>query len=348
MMFTTDQHAMTVDHRMLDKLISELMKSAGLPGLTVFAIQQGSEYSDVFGIQSVETNRPVDAQTVFEAASLSKPVVAYAALQLMDAGTLDLDVPLSHIIGPLVPDDVASAAITPRHVLSHTTGLPNWRRNEFPLRTYFLPGSRFSYSGEGFVYLQSAIEHLTGEPLDALIKQLVFDPLGMNTSSFLWQDSFSENAAIGHGSDGTVEPKFKPGKANAAFSLHTTASDYGRFVLSAMDGALLEEGTAQLWMETQVPTPHDRFEDLGRPPTDTDFNVTWGLGWGIEPDSNSFFHWGANPGATAFVLGVPKERTAVVVFINSDAGLKFVPSIINHISPGPHPALTWLGLPDVK
>lgn len=242
MMFTTDQHAMTVDHRMLDKLISELMKYDGLPGLTVFAIQQASEYSGVFGIQSVETNRPVDA----------------------------------------------------------------------------------------------------------LIKQLVFDPLEMNTSSFRWQDSFSENAAIGHGSDGTVEPKFKPGKANAAFSLHTTASDYGRFVLSAMDGALLEEGTAQLWMETQVPTPHDRFEDLGRPPTDTDFNVTWGLGWGIEPDSNSFFHWGANLGATAFVLGVPKERTAVVVFINSDAGLKFVPSIINHISPGPHPALTWLGLPDVK
>ena len=122
--------------RGLKERISELMKSGQVPGLAIFTTRDGVEGIGAFGVRNIETGAPVDAHTVFESASLSKPAVAHAALQLVDAGQLDLDEPLSRFVGQLVPRDPASASITARHVLSHTTGLPNWRRNDVPLRTY--------------------------------------------------------------------------------------------------------------------------------------------------------------------------------------------------------------------
>lgn len=320
------------------------MTAAGVPGLSMFVILDGSQDTWAFGIRNGTTKEPVNSQTVFEAASLSKPIVACVALQLVSAGKLDLDEPLSRIVGPLVPSDSASANITARHVLSHTTGLPNWRSHDFPLRTYFKPGSRFSYSGEGFVYLQSALERLTAEPLDLLVNRLVFSPLGMNNSSFIWRESFNDNVASGHTCDGKIEAKFKPNRANAAFSLHTTAADYGRFVTAVMEGDLLPEWMAFQWLEPQVTPPRGSFEALENTLFVAENGVFWGLGWGLEVDNKAFFHWGANPGMTAFVLGMPAKRTAFVAFMNSDRGLDIVPGIVEHFMPGQHPSLTWLGL----
>lgn len=326
----------------------DLMKRSRVPGLSLVFIRNGAHDILPLGVRSMQTQEPVDDETVFEAASLSKPLVACATLRLVDAGKLDLDEPLSRFAGPLVLDDPASARITARHVLSHTTGLPNWRRDDLPLRTYFAPGSRFSYSGEGFVYLQSALERLTGEPLELLVRRLVLDPVGMERSSFVWLDKFSGAAASGHSGDGQVVPKFKPSRANAAFSLHTTASDYGKFVVAAMEGRLLSSRTAGLWLEPQVPTPRGGFEALGPVPPEAEPGVFWGLGWGLEPGDGAFFHWGANPGMTAFVLAAPERRATFVVFMNSDAGLDIVPVVAGHLMQGRHPALTWLELPQAS
>jgi CubicO group peptidase (beta-lactamase class C family) len=104
-----------------------------------------------------ETGDPVNVRTVFHAASLTKPIVSYAVLQLVDAGVLDLDEPLSRSIPSIVPDDSTSALITIRHVLTHTCGLQNILGKE-PARIYFRPGSWFSYSSLGFSLLQSAVE----------------------------------------------------------------------------------------------------------------------------------------------------------------------------------------------
>ncbi|MGF6253459.1 serine hydrolase domain-containing protein [Ensifer sp. LBL] len=324
--------------------ISQLMASAGVPGLSIFVAREGERYTRGFGIRNRQTSERVYSQTVFEAASLSKPVVAHVALQLVDAGILDLDTPLSQFVGPLVADDPLAARITTRHVLAHTAGLPNWRRDDYPLRTYFQPGSRFSYSGEGFVYLQSALERLTGEPLEVVVQRLVIEPLGMNSSSFVWRDSFNGNVAFGHDDEGNAGAKFKPDRANAAYSLHTTARDYGRFVVAAMEGTLLSQNTGRVWMEPQVATPKARIEALDSTSPETEAGVSWGLGWGLEPEVGAFFHWGANPGARAFVMGIPKQRTAFVAFMNSDTGLDVVPGIVEHVTQGQHPALSWLGL----
>jgi CubicO group peptidase (beta-lactamase class C family) len=329
----------------LQSLDPALIGSAGVPGLSMAVIRKGElEHILYLGVRDNRTKVPVNAETVFEAASLSKPLVAFAALQLVDAGKLNIDEPLSRIVPILVPAESRSSSITARHVLAHTTGLPNWRREEYPLRTYFSPGSRFSYSGEGFVYLQSAIERLLDEPLENVMKQLVFEPLRMDRSSYVWQAPFEENFAASHDEHGHVGDKFRPTSANAAYSLHSTASDYARFLVAAMSGARLSKPTHREWLRPQVRVPAGRSEALDSDPPETHRAVAWGLGWGLEPARKAFFHWGANPGASAFAIGVPAERSALVLFANSDNGLGIVPRLLHAFLPGEHPALSWLGL----
>jgi CubicO group peptidase (beta-lactamase class C family) len=295
-------------------------------------------------VRNADTKEPITAGTIFEAASLSKIVVAHAALQQVSAGALDLDEPLSRFAGPILHSDVGSSAITTRHVLSHTTGLPNWRRDEFPLKIYFQPGSRFSYSGEGFVYLQSALEKLARDSLNEIMKKLVFQPFGMHHSSFLWQERFSNNFASPHNDDGQPATKFRPIAANAAYSLHTTAADFARFIAAALRGDRLAPEIAQLWITPQIHAPKGRYEALESTPPETDDSVAWGLGWGLEPRRGNVFQWGSNVGATAFAIGSPEKGSALCAFANSNTGLDIMPSIVETLLPGDHPSFAWLGL----
>src|SRR5712692_9158601 len=121
----------------------------------------------------------VDENTVFDGASLTKPVFAHAVLQLADQGHLSLDAPLGHYLPNYIPNDDRASRISAKHVLSHSAGLPNWRNADFPLKTYFQPGDQFSYSGEGYLYLQKAIEAITGEKIHTLVERSVFQPFGM-------------------------------------------------------------------------------------------------------------------------------------------------------------------------
>ena len=138
--------------------VGQLISDAQVPGLSMAVIRNGGiETPAAAGVRNARDAASVDEHTIFDAASLSKPVFAYAVLQLIDAGALALDTSLSRYAPDYVPDDPRAGAITVRHVLSHSSGLPNWRTADLPLRTYFPPGERFSYSGEGFVWLQRAV-----------------------------------------------------------------------------------------------------------------------------------------------------------------------------------------------
>jgi putative CocE/NonD family hydrolase len=309
-----------------------LIDSAGIPGMSMAFLRDGEiAWTKGFGVRSVTDSARVDQNTVFEAASLSKPVVAYVSLKLVDAGLLNLDRPLrEYITIPELADGRASR-LTGRMVLSHTTGLQNERIGQEPLALAFEPGERFRYSGEGFVLLQRALESITGESLDALSRRLVFDPLGMTRSGFTWRANFADNAASGHGDFKSPRTPSRPIVARAPSSLQTTAHDYALFVRAILHRNGLQDQT---------------FHQMTTPQVTVVPGIAWGLGWSLEiPDSvRTLWHWGenSNSGFTSFVLADPVQRSAVVYFANSGTGLGIVRRVLALMG-GSHAAPAFMG-----
>jgi CubicO group peptidase (beta-lactamase class C family) len=326
--------------------LEQLLRDGRVPGLSYALIRDGQiAETRAIGVGDVSTGTPIDADTIFEAASLSKPVFAYAVLQLIDQGVLSLDTPLSKYVPDYVTDDPRAASITVRNVLSHTTGLPNWRGGRTPLKTYFPPGERFSYSGEGYIWLQRVVETVTGQPFNDVMTRLVFDPLEMHRSSYLWRADFEADYARPHDAELLPGNKRKPAKPLSAATLHTTAADYARFLQAVLSGARLKPDTARQWLAPQIWIRRHCFQCLSADSPDVDQHVAWGLGWGLEPDSGSFFHWGDNGRFKAFVTGSLSDHSAVVVFTNGSNGLAIMPDVINLLIPGDHPAFAWLEYP---
>ena len=200
--------------------------------MSLALIRDGKTYwLHSFGVKDERTKQPVTQDTIFEAASLSKPVFAYGVLKLLEEGKLDLDTPLTKYLPQRYSaGDDRLDKITARIVLIHRTGFKNWRPDEGDLKIYFTPGERFSYSGEGFVYLQKVVQQITAKKLNDYMAEAVFIPLEMTSSSYIWRPDYDSRTATGHNEDGQPGDKHKPSDANAAASLHTTAADDARFV----------------------------------------------------------------------------------------------------------------------
>jgi CubicO group peptidase (beta-lactamase class C family) len=313
-----------------------LMAAGRIPGMSIAVIENGEVFwTGGFGTRSADS-KPVDENTVFEAASLSKPLVAYIALKLVDAGQLVLDRPLAEYAA--IPDlaDPRAGRITTRMVLSHTTGLQNERIGSQRLELAFDPGTQFRYSGEGFLLLQQVVESITREPLDAIAGRLVLKPLGMTRSGFVWRDDFGDNAAIGHGDLGAARQPSRPRTARASSSLQTTAIDYARFVRAFMSREGLSRQT---------------FDQMLAPHVQAAPRIHWGLGWALEASGTGYapWHWGdnSNSGFTAFVWMDPRRGRAVLYFANSTTGLSIVRDVLA-IMGGTHAAPDFMGYPSVK
>lgn len=324
----------------LERRLEGLLADRSVTGASMAHVRKNSIELAAAGLRDKEAAEPVDAETVFGAASLTKPIVSYAVLQLADAGVLDLDEPLFAPERSIVPGDATSALITFRHVLTHTCGLQNLR-DKNPLRMHFHPGSRFSYSSVGFTFLQSAVEARTGETLETTMRRLVFEPLGMRSSSLEWQDRFSDNVAFPHEAQERLETH-RPPTANASYSLQTTAGDYGAFVAAVFRGEGLRPSTWKQWLTASIMVPDGAIVHLDREPAATEPDIGWGLGWGVEPSRGTFFQWGKMTGIRAFVTGSAEQESGVVLFTNSNTGLRLMEDLAREALPAPHAAIRWL------
>lgn len=326
-----------------DDQIPSLMAEALVPGIAIAAIRDGAvDRILCVGKRHADADAAIDEDTVFDAASLTKPVFAYVVLQLADQGHVALDAPLGTYLPRYLPGDARTSTVTLADILSHSAGLPNWRNADFPLKTYFAAGERFSYSGEGYWYAQRAVEAVTGESIEALGHRLVFEPLAMRRSSFLWSAAFADNRAYGHDAFGRPALGTKPGEANVAWTLQTTARDYARFLVAVLGAERLKPETAALWLHPRVDVKHKGIQSLGPSAEDVRTGIAWGLGWGLERDTGCFFHWGDNGPFTAFAIGSTAAHDAVVVFANGVSGLSIMPRLLAPFVPGERPSLTWL------
>ncbi len=340
---TIDEKAEAAAH--IEKLIRDLMSKGDVPGLSAAIIKDGQIYWHAsFGVMNAATKAPVADNTMFNAASLSKPLFAYAVLKLVDAGKLDLDAPLSkYLPKPYIEGDERLNQITARRVLSHTTGFPNWRPRDKPLVIHFAPGGRFSYSGEGFVYLQRVVEHITAQPLDDFLRKTVFEPLGMQNSTFVWQERFANQWVSGHNSVGEPVAINKVTAANAAASLQTTALDYARFIIAVINGTGLKKESARQMLAPQIKLA-GCINCTGTGTGKLSNSLAWGLGWGLQQtaDGKSIWHWGDNGPHKAYIVAYPKQKSGIVIFANSANGLSIHHEIIKQAVGGAQPAIGLL------
>jgi len=284
-------------------------------------------WASAFGTISDSAQTPVNPGTIFEAASLSKPVFAYMVLRLADRGEFDLDRPLYEMLEyPRLAHDERYKRITARIVLSHGTGLPNWGGEKLTLR--FDPGTDYGYSGEGFVFLQKTVERVTGRSLDELARREVFEPLGMTRSSYVWQDRFAGNAAYAKNWLWQVAPanRYTEAEANAAASLLTTATDYAQFVAAVLTGRGLSPA---MWNQYLTPV------------RETSPGIHIGLGIRVEerPDGRTFYHSGNNGRRfTSYMTGDIAQGLGLVYFTNGPNGTSLVEALTSRVLGNENPA----------
>ncbi len=309
-----------------------LTKQYGIPGVQLVCIKGNKEESVNLGTISKDSDKKVTAHTIFEAASLSKCVFAYTVLRLYDRAIINLDTPLVQYIGAydrFDPADTRYAKITARMVLRHTTGLPNWGGDKFA-ELIFTPDSTYSYSGEGFQYLQRVVEKLTGKSLDEIAQQEVFIPLGMTNSSYTWTDKFDTLSAFGNSADAVNNHK----KQMAAASLLTCAHDYAIFLRAVMAGTGLKRKTHRMMLGKQTAAIwfHHRVTDANK-------HTWWGLGMGLQENETGrwAWQWGDNGDFKGFCIANPKKKEALVYFTHSNWGLHITADVLDNF----FPAQTW-------
>lgn len=287
-----------------------------IPGATVALLHQGEVvYTHAFGTRTPAA-APMTEYTLFEGASLTKTLFGTLAMRLVQKGKLNLDEPIMNKLQDTPwSNDPRFATITPRHCLSHGCGLPNWQKK--PMDMLFDPGTRYSYSGEGYFLLQRLIEQICGKDLNALLKEYFLEPLGMDISTATWTPEVHAAFSAGFGADGSVvkirSARRVTGNApepNAAWSLYSNAFQMVKFqqYMVKHHGGLEDAFYKEMVQENNRPTHH----------------VAWGLGWGLcDEEPNLRWHWGDNDGFKSLSAWDDATGDAICIFSNSDNGMEF-------------------------
>ncbi|MDZ4689882.1 MAG: serine hydrolase domain-containing protein [Terricaulis sp.] len=249
----------------LDAHIESLMAREEVVGLAVAVIERGEiTHVRAYGYRNRENALPLETDTIMYGASVTKAAFAYMVMQLVDEGRLDLDRSIADYLLRPLPDyedytDLAGderwRQLTPRILLSHTSGFANMRflEEDRRLRFHFTPGEHYAYSNEGIWVLQTVLEEGLGLDVGAEMQRRVFDRFGMTRTSMQWRDDFAGNLADGYAMDGTFEPHDRRDNVAAAGSMDTTISDQARMWRDMFRGVGLSPAARAEWVRAQFP-----------------------------------------------------------------------------------------------
>lgn len=333
-----------ISNQELTSKINQLMQVANVEGMAITIFNNNkSVYQKTFGYKEFEKKLPLESNTNIYGASFSKAVFSVLVMKLVEEQIIDLDTPLVSYLPKKIYDykpqtkwhddfsslrkDSLYEKITARMCLSHTTGFANyrWFEEDQQLRVNFEPGTKYSYSGEGFIFLQVVLEKLTGKGLEELAQEIIFKPLKMSRSSYHWKKEFDFDFAYGYTSNGKRNIKDKDNEPRGGGTLETTASDYSQFLTAVLQRKIL---TNDSWNE--IITPQIRikskmqFGEQSKIETnkyDT-IELSYGLGWGIlkSPYGPGMFKEGHGSGFQHYSILFPKAKIGIMIMTNSDNG----------------------------
>jgi len=311
-------HGEPKDSKMTDA-IQQLLENNQIPTLGLGIIEEGKiTQIKVYGTLDGKITAPYNS--LFNVASLTKPVTAMTVLRLVSLGKWNLDEPLDkYWIDPDLSKDLRYKKLTTRMILSHQSGFPNWRRekNDHKLSFDFDPGTKYQYSGEGFEYLRKAIESKFHKSLEDLAKELVFNPLNMKDTRFIWNEKFLNKMVIGYDKEGKSYDIVRNKKASAADDLITSVEDYSKFLVAVMNNDLLSDSVFEEMKSKQVKTKQHKYFGLG-------FEI-----YDLGNDEIALSHGGADKGVNTIAFIVPETKQGLVIFTNVDDGYKIYEPIIN-------------------
>lgn len=244
----------------IDSFIERSRRYYNIPGVSLAVIKDGKViYHQTYGVRNTVTGDKVDEHTLFEAASITKPVFAFAVMRLVERGVIDLNKPLYEYL-PYndIAYDERYKLITAKHVLTHRTGFPNWRdmNADGKLDLKFTPGEKYNYSGEGFEYLKKVVEKVTGKKVEQVLKEEVIDPMSLYHTYFSGNDSLKKVKAEGHYNMVPSAPRM-PDEPGMAYSMHTEAKVFTNFMLYLLEQKGLSEDTYKNMLSKQSEYPVD-------------------------------------------------------------------------------------------
>ncbi|RZJ30911.1 MAG: class A beta-lactamase-related serine hydrolase [Brevundimonas sp.] len=339
----------------IDAAVARLMQQTGARGLALAVIDGGQvTYVQAYG-QRNAAGDPLTSDTIMYGASLTKTVFAWSLLQMVDEGLMDLDRPVSAVLPDLPSmhdDDIVNRysdwrglagdprwrSITPRHALTHSTGLANfyWDEPGETLRLHFDPGARYAYSGTGLLLIQFMIERGLGVDMGDRIQTRVFDPLGMTNTSLIWRPDFAANLADGWTEDGSVEPHDERSKVRVAGSMDTTITDMGRFAAALIRGDGLSPASRAELVRPQLPiatrSQFPTFQDV-LPPAQRRPDLQAGLGVVAfsGPQGPGVFKGGHNESTGNTLVCIEQGQRCVVILSNDVRAERGFPGLVRHI-----------------
>ncbi|MFA0964517.1 serine hydrolase domain-containing protein [Roseivirga sp. BDSF3-8] len=311
---------------LLDSLVPALQAAHNVPAVGIAVVREGKVvHATTYG--SHQDGRQAPPNTLFNVASITKPVTTITTLRLVQSGEWSLDEPLhSWWVDEDVEADPRHRAISTRHSLTHTTGFKNWRRMEpeGQLTIHSEPGSRYQYSGEGMEYLRKALEARFGKDLNMLADSLVFTPLDMKDATLAWlPDEDTARFAWWYDSNGQAyDVSYATPEVSAADDLIVSAGDLAHFAIGAMKPDFIGDS-----LYAEMITPQVAIHD----------NASMGLGWQLVQDlpggHYSLSHEGGDKGVATIMVMLPQANSAVIVLTNGDNGSIICNEVVKQVIP---------------